>query len=456
MDLVNSTKPERHRSGNWKGSENGGLDELSDDVVIKILSQMNVKEAARMSVLAHRWRYLWRFVNGTLKFDSWETTIAIADVRKKEKFLAWVNAVVKHHQGQCIEGMVIRSDMREKDFEHNGSSIACAVDDLVYFAMNKQVQRLKLMLLFTSMYPFPDLKKLLSSYSLGFGSPFYRLRDLRLVHVNVEDEVIHYFLASCPNLEKLHIDYSSITENIKVVDPPSLRVLYIRSCSKLQCLEISASIVSLTFGGEENSLVLKRVPNLCELTIDDGICISFVLQPKQHSSYSAQLEKLILDFRLVNRVYNIPIVASPDLPQLCSLKRLEVQVHTEGRQSLLFFTSLVNASPQLREFRIEGDVELPFPVISAANAMKFVHSNLKVVEIEGYVGCSVEEELLLELIKIGPLIESVAIHTKTGYYHLLKTRRPLPEIVATTRNEAKERARHFVSSFPKQIEAIVI
>ncbi|XP_047959877.1 putative FBD-associated F-box protein At5g56690 [Salvia hispanica] len=339
--------------GKLISSENGGFDKLSDDVLIRILSRMNVKEAARTSVLAHRWRYLWRFVNGTLKFDRWNT--ATANVRKRENFLAWANAVVKHHQFQCIEGMVIKSYMGAEDFEDNDSSIACAVDDLVYFAMNKQVQRLKLRLLFRHMYSFPVLKMLLASYSLGFGSPFYRLRDLRLVHVNVEDEE-----------------------------------------------------------------------------------------------------------------YNIPIVALPDLPQLCSLKRLEVQVHTEGCHSLLFFTSLINASPQLREFRIEvrysdlssylGDVELSFPVIGTANAVKFVHSNLKVVEIKGYVGCSSEEEMLLELIKIGPLIERVAIDTETDYYYFLQPQRSgmhLTEIVATTRNEAKERARHFVSSFLKQIEVIV-
>ncbi|KAG6428834.1 hypothetical protein SASPL_106873 [Salvia splendens] len=146
------------------------------------------------------------------------------------------------------------------------------------------------------------------------------------------------------------------------------------------------------------------------------------------SSYSLGFDSpfyCLRDLRLVyvnfeDEVYNIPIVASPDLPQLCSLKQLEVQVHTGTRQSLLFFTSLIKPSPQLRDFRIE------------------VHYS----KYSSYL--------------IVPLIESVSIDTETDYYDLHETGRHLTEIVATTRNEAKERARHFVSSFPKQIEAIVI
>ncbi|KAL1551767.1 F-box/FBD/LRR-repeat protein-like protein isoform X1 [Salvia divinorum] len=477
MDLVERAsvygKRKRNRNGNRKGklnlSGNGGFDDLSDDLLIRILSRVSVKEAARTSVLAHRWRYLWRFANGTLRFRHWDT--ATGEIMEREQFESWVNTVVKLHQGRSIEGMVINFDTRaeeQEDQKQFSLSTSCAVDNWVCFAMNKEVQRFEMKLEFRSIYPFPDLKMLVSSYSLGFSSPFYRLRSLRFVYVDIDDDVVNYFLASCPSLEDLHIYYSYFIKSIRVVDPPRLRVLYISNCFEFQNLEISAaSLVSLTVAGEENNFVLKSVPNLSKLIIGDGICISFVLQPKQHSTYSAQLEMLILDFRSLNRVYNIPIVASPDLPQLCSLKRLKVLVHTEGRHSLLFFTSLVKASPQLREFRIEveysrysnymGDVEMPFPVISAANAVKFVHRNLKTVEIEGYVGCSTEEELLLELIKIGPSIERIAIDTETDFYdeEPLGSRLHLKEIKSTTRDEAIERARRFVSSFPKQIEAVV-
>ena len=170
--------------------------------------------------------------------------------------------------------------------------------------------------------------------------------------------------------------------------PPRLRVLYISKCIYMTKLVIYAtSLVSLTFRGEEDIVSLRSVPNLRELTIGGAISASFVLEPKHHSSYSSQLEKLVLDFRSRIRVkihililvhifqlklfickdchfsgyvtffpsqgYRRPIVASPDLPPLCSLKQLKVQLHTGAKRYLLFFTSLIKASPQLSKFTIE-------------------------------------------------------------------------------------------------------
>lgn len=107
---------------------------------------------------------------------------------------------------------------------------------------------------------------------------------------------------------------------------------------------------------------------------------------------------------------------------------------------------------------------MPFPAISAAEAVKFDHKSLKVVEMCGYVGCSSEEELLLELFKNASLIEVVIIDTRSEYYDdpglatCIAHRRfssRLPEMGSTTRAESKERAKHFVSTLPHQIKFIV-
>lgn len=154
-----------------------------------------------------------------------------------------MNKVVELHHACCIEGMAICFD----DESHLASS---AVDSWVNFAMRKDVQRFELNLSYDNdRYEFPSVMRLISLSNGAVISPFYRLRTLRLDHVDIMDHVVHYFLANCPNLEEVCIHFSQVMRNLKVVDPPSLRVLEIHRCLKIQSLEISAmNLVSLTYG----------------------------------------------------------------------------------------------------------------------------------------------------------------------------------------------------------------
>ncbi|XP_057789466.1 putative FBD-associated F-box protein At5g56690 [Salvia miltiorrhiza] len=448
---------------------NGGIDRLPDDLVINILSHMSMKRAVRTSVLAHRWRYLWSFSHEILRFDG--------KLMEKEKFESWVNGVLDHlHQGRYIEGMIISFEGGVGMDET--ASTSRAVEKWLNFAMQKEVQRLELNLSFEDIYrykcpgfryAFPTLDEL-RSHSPSRSRAFCRLRSLRLAHVQISHDVVHYFLASCPDLEELCIRLSYyIQGDLRVVDPPSLRVLEITRCPYIASLEISAvSLVSLKYGGAKNSLLLKKAPNLRKLCVRGGMCWSFVLEPKEHSSYSVQLEKLVLDFRLPED-FRISVYAPPDSPRLCSLKRLQVQVLTKHGSSLNFFKSLIVASPHLCEFRIELSYTVDvnesnlygFPDIKEVYKVgKFVHRNLKVVEMSGYIGCGGHgEKLLVELIWSCPSLERVAIDTLTDYYDdplvrsYIAACRSYKDFVvpwATSREEAKERAQRFIAKTRKQ------
>ncbi|XP_057803808.1 F-box/LRR-repeat protein At3g03360-like [Salvia miltiorrhiza] len=440
-------------------SNGGDIDRLPDDVVINILSHMSIKRAARTSVLAHKWRYLWRFSHGILRFDG--------KLMGNEKFESWVNGVLDLHQAPYIEGMIISFEMT--------STSPAAVEKWLNFAVRKEVQRLELNLSFGDMYRqkflrmcryiFPTLDELRSH---SHSHAFCRLRSLRLAHVEITVDVVHYFLASCPDLEELRIQLSyKFWGHLRVVDPPSLRVLEITRCLFVKSLEISAvRLVSLIYGGPKNSLLLKKAPNLRELCVRGDVCLFFVLEPK---SYSDQLVKLVLDFRFPS-VYRSWVAAPPDLPRLCSLKRLQVYAHTTCFSTLDIFTSLIEASPHLCEFRIElsCSVDLlefaiysgryPLPHIEGSKVGKFVHRNLKVVEVGGYIGLGHAEELLVALISSCPSLERVAIHIPTDFYHdpgvwctmskcrLCKYAVPY----ATSREEAKGRAQRFIAKTRKQ------
>ncbi|KAL8530511.1 hypothetical protein ACS0TY_007519 [Phlomoides rotata] len=321
-----------------------GIDKLSDDLLIIILSGLNLKEAARASVLSRRWKNLWRSAITNLEFD--DTGM------KRSKFISWVNTILKLYESRSIDSLIIHfTNTRSLPSRPIKRSTYHEIDNWIIFALEKDVHRLGLNMPWGD-YDFPNIEKMLP-YS-HFGS----LRSLQLVGVDIEDEVVHYFLTSHPHLEELCISDSLATKKLRVVDPPNLKALEIRKCPYLQTLEIFAlKLASLAYEGVKNALLLNKIPNLCELTLGSGVCVSFISEPQAHSHYSVQLVKLRLKFYL-------PIdqrtIAPPDLLMLCCLKRLELLCPSPAGRSLLFFASLIKASPQLREFRIEVYIYFSF------------------------------------------------------------------------------------------------
>lgn len=241
------TLSKRHRHSSVV---NGGIDKLPEDILINILSRLNIKEASRASVLAPRWRYLWRFSHGILRFDNRDG----APMELKE-FESCLNTVVEHHRGPKVEGVVISFDsgrdmelIKSNRFRGAQSRFwirykrCLAFESWVSFASRKEVERLELSFSLRDGYKFPSVGSLMSSLSHGATSPLCCLRTLRLAYVDVEDEAVQYLLALCPYLEELRIRFSYDTKNLRVIDPPSLRVLEISRCFNIQSLEISAAV----------------------------------------------------------------------------------------------------------------------------------------------------------------------------------------------------------------------
>ncbi|CAA0827668.1 Unknown protein, partial [Striga hermonthica] len=359
-----------------------GFNKLPDDIIIAILSRLSPKEAARSSVLSRRWRYLWFCSSGILDFDNrkmftshdrqmfkfeddfyqdelhaWE----ICDIQKKfvarkqflfRKFVAWVNRVLKMHQSPTLQGLIIHfSTSRDKSpFGRRPGYI----DSWIYSAMRKKIKMLELNFP-GNHYEFPNLDLLLlyspDAGKFGFGS----LMSLSLEGVDVEDTVVRHFLASCPYLEHLCIRKSNATKRLRFVDPlPSLNVLEISDCYFIRKLEVSAtSIVSCTYNGSDAIFPFKKTLNLSELTLGRKFAQFFIYEPSKHMSYSAQLEKLTLNIHKTwfhfTPEFGLP---PPDLPKLCSLKHLELNV-TSTIKSIYFFISLIKAAPLLTEFRMK-------------------------------------------------------------------------------------------------------
>ncbi|KAL7100357.1 hypothetical protein ACP275_09G141300 [Erythranthe tilingii] len=421
------------------------IEKLPDDILITILSCMRIDEAMRTSVLSSRWRYLWRymdiFTSHTLVFDYIDNETGTKMKRKKFKNL--VNYVLNSYRDPFLDTLIIgynKLGARSRD-----------VDNWIVFAMNKEVEDFQLDLSNLNWahcgYKFPKIEKLLS-----------------LLH-----------------------EASKTTKNLQVVDSFGyLEALEISHCNNLQSMEISAlNLFYFKYKGMKIGLPFKNTPKLSELALGGDFCESFIYEPNEHSSYSVQLVDLVLNLQANNVFYfRDRTIVPPDSAQLHNLERLELIIESQVGESLLFFTSLIKASPHLQEFKIKieylvtvanrTDVQirkmLSFPEVSSVEASRFNHENLKVVEMAGYCGCASEEILLVQLSKIATSLEMFVIDTRCDYFrecevvtYRLREEGDMPmkkkqKKTTTTRLRAKTAKKHaekFASTFPSQIKFVI-
>ncbi|XVE92916.1 hypothetical protein REPUB_Repub01dG0144800 [Reevesia pubescens] len=129
------------------GNKRDRLSELSNDILIGILSSLPSREAVGACFLSPRWQHLWKFLPVSFRFDGTKTEDCfywgdVLDVKiqilktERCKFVGWVNNVLNSHQGSIIDELSIRYDL-DKDW---GSDINKWID----IALRKHVKKLEL------------------------------------------------------------------------------------------------------------------------------------------------------------------------------------------------------------------------------------------------------------------------------------------------------------------------
>ncbi|OMP09404.1 hypothetical protein COLO4_05517 [Corchorus olitorius] len=120
------------------------IGELPDDVLVLVVSCLPLKDAARSSVLSRRWRHLWHLSTGSLYFDSPEVirqlsrldSITLCLDKERDRYVEWVNQVVKSHQSLTIDEFKVRFQLNQ-DHGHQ-------IDKWIEFAFRKRVKKLEL------------------------------------------------------------------------------------------------------------------------------------------------------------------------------------------------------------------------------------------------------------------------------------------------------------------------
>lgn len=426
----------RKRSKPDKGEtcldEKIGIDSLPDEVLILIVSCLGLREAAKTCVLSRRWAELWTFTVGALDFEASEALKRVPKAGQLERvsFVKWVDKVLNLHRGKRIDSFRVHFDLNQSSSAH--------IDNWVRFAMSKGVKKLDLN--FESnyysypsrpQYVFPSLENLLREtlknpnvYMLR-SAYFSGLVSLRLKSVDVSGEVLEDILSSCKVLEELSVVGSNCLRELRVAGPSlNLKCLELSDCLKLVTCEIDApNLKAFEYVGQLGSPLLKNLSSLSEMSVGCFFFVKFICKFPQCFNFYSQLNTLKLRSDFCYEVINdLPF----NFPELRNLRHLEFTIVTSGNKSLLWCTTLIKASPLLHSFVIHLVVDgEPSRMFSLRNSplwndtpkekeirifTKYPHQCLKLVRIDGFVGCRSDMDFAFHLLEIAVKLEKITIN----------------------------------------------
>ncbi|GMY23822.1 F-box/LRR-repeat protein At3g58900-like [Fagus crenata] len=266
--------------------------------------------------------------------------------------------------------------------------------------------------------------------------------------VEVNGEVLNYVLCNCPFLEVLRVEASNSLMIFKHSSPLlKLKHLEISHCINLLIIEISAiNIVSLKYCGCNTTLLLGDVPNLVDLNVSYKYYDLLVNTPSQISRYLSQLETLVL--KLPVQKY----VKFPKFPELRNLRQLELIIYAVDVDSLLCCTSLLKASPVLHKFAVKLlELKAPAKGKIKVRRAKYPHQCLKVVELIGFVGCTIDMELAPHVLNNVVSLEKIIIDTRSPDEDMLLDSMDLEKKLA-----AQTCARQLETRLPPGVELVIL
>ncbi|KAE7997110.1 hypothetical protein FH972_001772 [Carpinus fangiana] len=399
------------------------ISELPDEILVSILSRLTLREAVVTSVLSRRWEYLWASIY-TLDFDHRKTSGKITLTQsiklecpeltetERKRYVNWVNCVLGQHRGTTIDEFRIWFDLNK--------SYARDINRWIKFAMQKRVQRLEIHLsgfrpcnpwpascytTYTFPYQLLLYPQLCSDIPWHTFVGFKSLKDLTLKEVNVSCEVLEYFLANCPNLERLVVHESEHLKKLRVVGSSlPLKHLWVSFCIGLKSIKIcDTNLVSFKYVGPTTRLLVNNAPLLVDVSISHGMYSNFML--RQLSSCFSQLQVLTLSkWHLQDKIKRRLFTG------LKNLKKLVLEIGVKDDESLLLFTPLIKACPYLQIFVFKIMWTSPLnKKRRVIKAVKCPHYHLKVVEIGGYYCGSSDFELAMYFIDNATILEKIII-----------------------------------------------
>ncbi|CAN0903035.1 Putative F-box protein At1g49610 [Linum grandiflorum] len=446
-----------------------GLDwisQLPNELLIDIVSRLTLVEAIRTSVLSIRWIDLWKSAVSVLDFDGSKGLISLYkhpwDValkklpRKRRRYMNWVNKVVSEMQQRSCSTRVTKFRIFFNLTNDNNSE--GDIDRWVKFAISNRVESLQLAfnlrLRDALNYVFPEecydhIKTPAGMHDIRF------LRSLRLSYVNVRDEILEHFIANCPVLEELAVQWAYFLEKVKVVGSSHsslpLKHLEVRSCPGLESVEVDHAphlqrLICVNGGITVKEFKVRNCPSLVDMTLGKAYISSQMLGSL--SGCASHLVSLFLRSGDFNNLIS-------DAPELTNLERLTVRVSANGRSSMLGLIPLINVCPRLHTlqlFLFSFDKAAGVERKLSGDVVKVCRNSIKVVEVVGFRGCKMEYEFMEYVMEYFVGLERIVIDWSTTSF-VGDDLWPLNLGVA---RNAKKRALKLKSQAPPTVEFLLI
>ncbi|XP_024169772.1 uncharacterized protein LOC112176185 isoform X2 [Rosa chinensis] len=440
-----------------------GINKLDVNELAFILSRLTIKDAAAARLVSPQWArafYMYFSRISMLNFKWNEALLYFCNKplksrhRESHNYVDWVNNVLEKHDGGKIKQFSVCFDL--------DCRFTSSIDRWIQFAMEREVEELELEFLLTQGHKFQDsyifphqllgishlsgpgchntypprweaCEDCITSASsfcrphldLPTGGGFKCLKVLHLENVDVDGQVVEYFLSNCRALEGLSITGAIHLLTLTVAAPsaPSLRYLVVKNCLRVTSITICNShLCSFIYKGMSMHLQLDNVPSLVEVCLhqaDSKTSDFAALAFDQLSSHLFQLHTLMLDVQ-----FNAPLYLSAfacAVPKLPNLQHLDLVILADDLWSLRRLAAFLRASPHLKKLVLQ----LQFYPIKGElyNDVQCPHDHLRVVEIVGYRVSKKATQHLMFLIENAAALEKVVIdpacrwlHHRTGAY----------------------------------------
>lgn len=223
--VVSQTGGKQQRvSGNACFSENDWLSNLPDDILLKILEMLPLEEAMSTSLLARRWKNVWK-----------STSLIEVDERVEEdgrkKGSRFLKKLIRLYQGEKLKRFSVSLKYKGK--------MRATYKSWMAFAVSKNVEELSLELYICESdwrrkpYPIVPLPgdlfycSSLVRVKLTFANldplpPFHLklLRDLHLHKCQLPDDGVERMTANCPLLHTLDLSNCNKNRDLKITIAP--------------------------------------------------------------------------------------------------------------------------------------------------------------------------------------------------------------------------------------------
>ncbi|KAL4339876.1 hypothetical protein GQ457_08G003150 [Hibiscus cannabinus] len=403
------------------------LSELSEDLLVRILCLLPLKEALKICVLSQKWRNLCQFFVGSLNFDASKTLMSDPKklLKEMEGYVESITRFLNSHRAGTIDELRVCFDLTQQHRQD--------INRWIDIALMKKVKRLELDFEPCRLNHRRDNENYLFGRKFFSSSGIRFLTSLCLKHVVVTGRILKSFLSNCPLLETLHVYHSKELFHISVCGS-SLRLkhLHISFCNCIRSIEVYApNLISFEYRRDENIALhinLKHVPQLCD--------VSYAGQWDQCVRLASRtcIPSFLPTFQLVNMTLQLPPVLrdvssyQPEFPNLryltcevrnCRLPNLPVQRTNE----LLHLIKLTERMPLLHKLKVEVEVMEAELVCQMEDFTRAIYvafkfnaleekklMMLREVEILGFVGAVADIALVSFLTLNAPNLDSIAIN----------------------------------------------